>query len=1159
VCGSFIAALSLAVLAGAPPAFAEGSSWWRLNATSAPSLLPREGEGHDGEAQIVITATDFGDQEVNASEAPVTLTDKLPEGVEPVKAVGLGHHSKGAVCAAHEVVVCTFKGKLPPYTSLTVLITVHMHVTNPAATSLLSVVTAEGGGTPGARLERQLKLEKDPGEKTPFGVEGYELAPESEAGLPGTEAGSHPFQLTTTINLNQTLDFYNEHIGDTDGFYPSAPALPDALRFKLPPGLVADTSAEPRCSDVEFTTIVEGSQTDLCPPDTAIGVANVLINFPNVFGVADLVVPLFNLTPSPGEPARFGFEVEAVPVVLNASLPAGGEYAAEVSTSYTDQAAQFLSGQVTVWGVPGDPRHDNSRGWECLENGERESAAEHPLPCTPEHQQNPTAYLTLPTSCSRPLTTSVSGSSWPTGEPGNTGSELAGENTTFESPSRLTGCGSLAFEPSITAHPELHSANTPTGLTVGLHMPQESLLAAGGVAEAAIKATTVALPEGLQASPAAASGLLACTGVQVGLEPGYGEGLQMLIENDHFSPEAASCPEAAKVGTVTIDTPLLEDPLKGGVYLASQDTNPFASPLVLYLLAEDPVSGVRVKLAGEVRIDPVTGQLTSEFKETPPLPFSDVTLKLFGGPRAAQSTPPLCGSYTTTASFSPWSGATPAQRATNPSEFVVEQGANGGPCQYVSPLTFSPAVSAGPTSSQAGAFTDFTLTIEHGDGDQSLTGVEVHLPAGAAALLSKLTPCQEPPAGQEWSCGPESEIGESTASSGLGSEPVSLKGRTYLTTGYDGAPFGLLVATLAKTGPFNLGMVYVRSRINVNPTTAAVTITTDPGPHGDVLPTILKGVPVQLKSINVTVDRPEFEFNPTNCNPTSVTGESMSTTTRLAGSQGGSREVSASYPVSNCATLPFEPKLTAEAGGHGSKVDGTNLHVKVASAGLGQANIAKVDLQLPKGLSSRLTTLQKACTEAAFAANPASCDPDSIVGHATVRTPILKSPLTGPAILVSHGGAEFPDLEFVLQGEGIKLVLDGKTDIKKDITYSKFETAPDAPFTIFETELPAGPDSVLTPNVAEKEDFSLCKTSLAMPTTITAQNGAVIEQSTQIAISGCGGVQGYKVTKAQLLAKALKVCRKDKTKGRRRACEKQARKKYGVKGAKASKGARKKA
>jgi hypothetical protein len=476
----------------------------------------------------------------------------------------------------------------------------------------------------------------------------------------------------------------------------------------------------------------------------------------------------------------------------------------------------------------------------------------------------------------------------------------------------------------------------------------------------------------------------------------------------------------------------------------------------------------------------------------------------------------------------------------------VISGVGGGPCPSL-PLPFSPSFLAQSASTQAGGFSPFQLEIARPDGEQALTGVSVQLPPGVAALLSTVTPCAEPPPGVEWTCGEASLIGHSTAWSGLGSEPVMLGGDVYLTTGYDGAPFGLLVRTLAAAGPFDLGYVNVRSQITVDPYTAQVTVSTDPGPHADALPTMLKGIPAQLKDLQVSIDRPGFEFNPTSCDPMSVNGT-------LTGAEGGGAAVSSRFQVGGCGSLPFHPALTATAGGRGSKANGTSVDVKITSAGVGQANIEKVELQFPLALSSRLATLNQACTEAAFNANPTSCPEGSVIGNATVHTPILNGPLAGPAYLVSHGGAAFPDVEFILQGEGIKIVLDGKTDIKNGITYSRFESAPDAPFTSFETELPAGPHGIFTANVPESENWSLCKASLTMPTTIVAQDGAVIEQNTNIAPTGCGAVlanKTKKLTNAQLLAKALAACKKKyhtkKAKNKRAQCEKQARKRYAPK------------
>ena len=1153
-----LAALSIcAVCASFAPnaahAASTGTPWWHVNFTSSPTLLPRSGTGRAGEGLITVKAVNVGDGEVRGEQEPVLITDKLPAGVTAeVVTPRDGGDEEGMTTPPEcsgvhtQIVRCEFKKNLASFRTDVMRIVVHMNVTDPTLSSLPNVVTVEGGeATPvnfGEGGEKLLELGHVNGEATPFGVESYELAPEGEAGSLDSQAGSHPFQLTTQLDLNTALDYYaTASVSNSPGWFPSAPALPQNLHFKLPPGLVADTTAVPRCSMVAFSTI--SGPTNLCPADTAIGVAVPNINLPNALRSFETAVPVFNLTPSPGEPARFGFEVEKALVVLKTSLPAGGDYAAEVATYNTTELAQILSSLVTIWGVPGDPRHDFARGWDCLEKVPSAGELAEAEQLCSVHESEPSALLTLPSSCTT-LESSVWGNSWPTGEQGNDGSVIPAEHTNYRSPAALTGCGALGFDPSLSITPEQHAASTPTGLNVAVAMPQEGLTAAGGLAESALRETTVALPQGMQLNPSAANGLEACSALDFGsLSASEADGGHLLsgseeelqTADEHFTTGPPDCPDAAKVGTVNISTPLLEHEVTGSVYLAAQNTDPFRAPLALYLVAEDPAQGILVKLAGEVTVDEATGQITTTFRNTPQLPFSDLRLHLFGGQRASLSTPALCGPYAASSEFVPWSGAPPATPAAG---FTISSGPGGGPCQP-SPLSFAPSVTAGTSTAQAGAFSSFTIQIARPDGQQQLTGITVHMPPGIAGLLAKLTPCPEPPAGQEWSCGPASLIGDTTAVAGLGSEPFTLPGKAYLTTGYDRAPFGVLVQTPAIAGPFNLGMVNVRSKIEVNPETADVTITTDPGPRGEGIPSRLKGVPAQLQRVVVNVDRPEFLFNPTDCAPFTITGS-------LAGDEGASSSFSYPFQVSNCATLPFHPTLTASAGGRASKANGTSFVVNVTSQGLGVANIAKVDLQLPEQLPSRLTTIQKACLAAVFAANPASCDEGSVIGYATIHTPVFKNPLSGPAYLVSHGGAAFPDVEFVLQGEGVTIVLDGKTQITKGITYSKFESAPDAPFTSFETVLPAGPHSALTANVPENKKYDLCGEKLSMPTTITAQNGAVIEQNTKIAIGGCGAVKAYKVTLAQQLAKALRKCRSTfkHSASKRTACERKARAKY---------------
>ncbi len=262
-----------------------------------------------------------------------------------------------------------------------------------------------------------------------------------------------------------------------------------------------------------------------------------------------------------------------------------------------------------------------------------------------------------------------------------------------------------------------------------------------------------------------------------------------------------------------------------------------------------------------------------------------------------------------------------------------------------------------------------------------------------------------------------------------------------------------------------------------------------------------------MRSIAVTINRPGFTLNPTSCNVMAVNASITST-------GGLTAPVSSRFQAAGCRELPFHPGFAVATQARTSKAGGASLDVKVSS-GSGQANIAKVHVTLPKQLPSRLTTLQKACLASVFEANPAACPPESLVGTAVASTPLLSAPLTGPVYIVSHGSAKFPDTEVVLQGEGITLILDGNTDIKKGITTSTFNTVPDAPVSKFELTLPEGPHSILSPFLPTKAKYSMCGQSLNMPTVITGQNGAAVMQTTKIAVTGCPKPHKVKKTKTK--------------------------------------------
>jgi hypothetical protein len=647
--------------------------------------------------------------------------------------------------------------------------------------------------------------------------------------------------------------------------------------------------------------------------------------------------------------------------------------------------------------------------------------------------------------------------------------------------------------------------------------------------------------------PSSADGLEACSEVQVG----YLAAKSVEVGYQQFTPGAAECPNGAKVGTVEVFTPLVNHPLLGGVFVAAQDANPFKSLLALYVAVYDPATGVVIKLAGKVSLDPVTGRLTTTFDENPQLPFNDFKLDFFGGSRAALTTPFTCGSYVASSVLTPWSA--PEGKDAEPSSLPFGlTGPGGGACaDSEAQAPNAPVFEAGMASPVAGSYSPFVLKLKREDASQRFSGLNVTLPPGLIGKIAGVEQCSqaaiEAAQGRSHegegalelahpSCPAGSEVGVVHVGAGSGA-PYYVTGHAYFAGPYEGAPFSLVIVAPALAGPFDFGSVVVRAALYINPSTTQVTVKSDPFPR------ILDGVPLDIRDVSVDMNRSQFTFNPTSCAMLAVTGEESSTA-------GSTAVLSDRFQAGGCATLPFRPSFTASTSGKASRAHGASLNVKLV-ASPGEANVGKVDVQLPGQLPSRLTTLQKACTEAQFNANPAGCPAASDVATATVHTPILNVALTGPVYFVSRGGAAFPQLVLVLQGEGVTIDLVGNTDIKGGVTYSRFEAVPDAPFTSFELNAPQGPNSILATNLPASANYSLCGQNLTMPTVLTGQNGAVVKQTTKLGITGCAKVVKKALTRAQKLKAALKVCRtkdrgKSKAKRRKReTCEKAAQRKYG--------------
>jgi uncharacterized repeat protein (TIGR01451 family) len=1052
-----------------------------------------------------VTVTNTSAQPTDGST--ITVTDTVPAGVSILRTQffyegfeeGTGSFTdRGSeLCEQQAATVkCNSSEVLQPDESLKMFVFVSLDepvVPGPLAANKASV--SGGGAAVPASTESPSSISSEP---PPFGVVAFSSVATDGGGTADTQAGAHPYEVRTRIDLANSI--HEDSAPPPEKMASGVQDLRDVV-VDLPLGFVGSALATPHC-------ILTGlSSLHNCPPDTRVGH---ITTEPEGVPAAD--TGIYNLVPEEGAAAEFGYvdKIHGSHVLYAHVVPGPEGYVLQVTASQIP-VVPLTDITTTFFGDPAVKDQSGNAAVAMFTNSSDCGAGGSATRVYVDSWSHPGRY-------NPDGTPDLSDPNWKTAE--------------AESPP-VTGCDMLQFEPRMYAQPDTTTTDTPTGLNFELKVPtnEETF----GNATPPLKDATVVLPAGVIVNPASAGGLESCSEAQIGW-PGYG--------GAEFTASAPTCPKASKVGSVEITSPLIGTTLTGSVYLAAQNENPLHALLAAYIVVDDPTTGVVVKLPGRLETDPATGQITGSFQENPELPFSDLKLRFFGGVRGELATPESCGTFTTTSSLLPWSAEEAAQAATPSSSFAVNSGCTPG---------FGPAFTAGTISPQAGGYSPFTLTFSRQDSEQELSGLTVNLPPGLLGKLAGVSQCSDAqlaaaaanPSGVAERNNPEcpanSRLGSVQSAAGVGSEPYTLTGTAYLTGPYKGAPYGIAVVVPAVAGPFDLGNVVVRSTLNIDPSDAHVTVTSDPFPtvvdakgadgHTD-------GFPIRLHSITVTVDRPSFTLNPTSCEPAAVTG----TLTSTAGTPAA---VSSRFQAVNCATLGFKPVFSASTAGQASKANGASLDVKVAypTGPLGTyANIKTVKVDLPKQLPSRLTTLQKACVAKVFEANPAGCPSASDVGTATASTPLLSGPLVGPAYIVSHGGEAFPDLEIVLQGEGITLVLDGNTRIKGGITSSTFKAIPDAPVSAFELKLPMGKYSILSTDVPPSAHYDLCGQTLDMPTQITGQNGATIKQTTKIGVAGCAKTKA--LTRAQKLVKALTVCHKKKG-AKRAACEKAARRQFG--------------
>ncbi len=865
-----------------------------------------------------------------------------------------------------------------------------------------------------------------------FGFRGEGKGLNGEGGFNGSlgengegemQAGSHPGALSFSFGLNLQRGQFGEALGSAGG------DLRD-LTLSLPVGLVVNADAVGRCTRRELDEGTCGDQVG------EVALETVSAGVPGEERSA-----VYNMVPPGSAPAELAFRFAGADVLAYISLRTGALSPAEggIDLDVLDlpdlPSKRIVGGRITLFGGP---------------------------------------FLTLPTACGEPLGFAVSANTWQdeaqyaeasflSHEAPGSGGGLIG----------VGGCNRLRFAPTVSVSTETEDADTATGLTLDVKAPPEGLLVGGQLGPSDIQDATVVLPEGLVFDPVRAEGLVSCPLAQSGLG---GEG-------------PPSCPGTSQVGTVQISTPMLPDTLEGGVYALP------SSPPDLQLLLSGSADGVNMKLRGVVALDEATGRVTLSFPQAPLLPISELRVSLSGGGQAALVTPRACGVYTASSDLTPW--ATPGVLdVLETSSIEVTRGPGGGACVF--PPPFTPSLTAGSSNDGAGGFASLSILLARPDGQQRLSGFQVKAPPGVLGMIGSVPLCGEGQAAQG-ACPAASQVGHAVLGMGPGGYPLFLPGPgqaqipIYLTGPYEGAPYGLAVVVPFIAGPYDLGARVLRARIEVDPHTAQLTITTD------ALPTILDGVPLDLRTLYAVLDRPGFIFNPTDCGASSFQGTASSV-------EGATVAISTPFGVGSCQSLKFTPSLALSTSAKTSKQQGASLQATISYPpdregtvlASNQSNLRGVKLQLPKQLPSRQATLRQACAAGVFEADPAGCPAASLVGHASAATPILGAPLSGPAYLVAHTGETYPSLNIVLQGGGLTLDLDATTSISKNqVTTVAFTVLPDVPISSLELVLPEGPHSAFAAN------GSLCKGALTAPTELAAHNGAVIDQATKLTVSGC--------------------------------------------------------
>jgi hypothetical protein len=858
------------------------------------------------------------------------------------------------------------------------------------------------------------------GARANFEFDELSLALQKPDGTFTRQAGEHAdLQLTISTPFNP------------DASPPGPAEAVHSIDVDLPPGLVGDVSEVATCEPLDLAA--PGNGAAKCPVASQVGIARVIVSTGNP--EVTVKVGIFNVAHGPEVPARFGFNVFGA-VALISPRVRPSDYGITAGSLAISQGAAFRFVETTFWGVPADPVHDTARQPEGI--GQIPGGFNEPSPIPASTKAARVPFMTLPTRCeTTPLSFTARADSWEHLNVFDTGTLTADKDGT---PLVIEGCEKLPFAPSAALDPESSVADSPTGLDVEIEVPQSD--DPYGLATAHVRKVAMTFPQGMTVSASSAQGLGSCSPQQISIG----------------TNDAPQCPGSSKLGTVTIDTPLLTEPLLGSVYLAKQNDNPFNSLLALYIAAKGP--GFYLKLPGKVESDPLTGQLTTVFDNNPQQPFSKLHLHLTGGPRAALSTPRKCGTYTVRTVFTSWASEKPV---ISDSSMKVDQGCSAG-------SRFNPGLRAGTTDPTAGDSSSFILRVTRQDGEQNLAGIDVTLPEGLLAKLAGVPLCGDAQAATG-DCPAVSQVGRTIVGAGAGPNPVYVpeagKAPTaaYLAGPYKGAPYSIVVKVPAQAGPFDLGTVAVRSGIYVDPVTARASV------KSDTLPQILQGIPIAYRDVRVEVDRPGFIQTPTGC-------EAMKVESTIHGSDGATASPTASFKATDCGLLGFKPKLALKFTGptHRSAHPALKATLTMPKGG---ANIGKAVVTLPETEFLENAHIGTICTRVQYAAE--QCPAKSVYGYAKAWTPLLDKPLQGPVYLRSSNHT-LPDLVASLDGQ-IHVDLAGRIDSPGGKIRNTFWAVPDAPVSKFVLTMKGGDKGLLVNNE------ELCKAKPRARAEFTGQNG----------------------------------------------------------------------